>query len=98
MLDNNNTANASRGAQTENGLGLKGFNRTGREEAAAEVLRPKQDPAVVRRNILLIGIVLIAFCVMGYVAYQRSGLSFIPQASSGGGFGTSQPQMPAEPK
>lgn len=63
---------------SNNSLGLKGFNNVGREEGSTVILRPKVDPAVTRRNIFLIGLVILAFCLIGYVARQRSGVPFIP--------------------
>jgi hypothetical protein len=98
MLDNN-TIQKSKGAQTENSMGLKSFSSTGRDEAAVEILRPKTDPAVMRRTLLLIAVVIIAVLIMAKVAYQRSGLDFIPKADSGPSFGGGHSdQVPMDPK
>ena len=68
-------------------MGLRSFNRTGQENTTTEVLRRASTPADRRRNALLIVVALVAIVIMGALAYQRSGLSFIPSADSGEGIG-----------
>ncbi|MDX1933432.1 MAG: hypothetical protein SFU56_12555 [Capsulimonadales bacterium] len=63
-------------SQPTNSLGLKSFNQTGRNDTTTEVLRPKTDPAVVRRNFILIGLVVVAFLAAAYFVFQRSGLDW----------------------
>lgn len=80
-------------------MGLKSFSSTGREEAAVEILRPKTNPAILRRNLLLIAVVIIAALVMANIAYQRSGLSFIPTPDEGSSFsGSPSADMPMNPR
>lgn len=57
-----------------NSLGLRSFNQTGREDTTTEVLRPKTDPTVARRNMGLIAIVVVAFLISSYFVFLRSGL------------------------
>jgi multidrug efflux pump subunit AcrB len=61
-------------------LGLKGFNQVGREDSDNEVLKQQVDPAHRRRAAALIAVVLLLICVVSALAFQRSGLSFIPKA------------------
>jgi hypothetical protein len=65
------------------GSGFKGFNAVGREDIAAEVLRPQVDRAARQRAILLIGVVLVLLLVVGYIAYTRSHLSLTPTNENG---------------
>lgn len=84
MLDRKDTpagAEQRPEAGAGSGMGLKAFNRTGREDTTTEVLRPRRDPNAVRRNGVLIAVVVAAVCVLFYMAFQRSGLSLIPSAS-----------------
>ena len=78
------------GTSTENSIGMRGFNRTGREETTTQVLRPQRDPALLRRNMALIAVAVVAFLVVGYMAFERSGLSFadIFKADERGSIGT----------
>ena len=62
--------------------GFKGFNKTGREDTASVVLRPQVDAASRQRYALLIAVAVVLIAVMGYVAFSRSHLSFIPQSDS----------------
>jgi hypothetical protein len=72
-----------------NSLGLKAFNRTGREDTTTEVLRPKTDPAVARRNMGLIALVIVAFLCASYFVFLRSGLDLRSiTAETGKSFGT----------
>jgi hypothetical protein len=79
------------GASQENSMGLKAFNQTGREDTTHEVLRPKVDPSVRRRNAMLVVAVIAAAAIATFVAYQRSGLSLIPPSGENSpSFGTTQ--------
>jgi hypothetical protein len=49
------------------------MNKVGREDAAAEVLKPKLDAATKTRNMMLIGIVAIAVIGILVVQFARSG-------------------------
>lgn len=75
---------------TENSIGMRGFNRTGREETTKEVLRPQSSPALLRRNMALIAVTVVAVFIVGFLAYQRSGLSIndILKTDDHGSFGT----------
>jgi hypothetical protein len=80
---------------TENSIGMRGFNRTGREETTKEVLRPQSSPALVRRNMALIAVTVVAIFIVGFLAFQRSGLSFsdIFKTDDHGSFGTGAAQQ-----
>jgi fructose-1-phosphate kinase PfkB-like protein len=83
-----NKTNSS--ASEENSLGLKAFNRTGRDDTTREVLRQHVSPAVKQRNAVLIAIVVVALGCVGYLAYDRSGMSFadIMKQEESNSFGT----------
>jgi hypothetical protein len=74
VMENKPTTTA--GTPTENSIGMRGFNRTGREETTTQVLRPQRDPTLLRRNIALIAVAVVAFLFVGYMAFERSGLKF----------------------
>jgi hypothetical protein len=97
IMENKPTAT---GTSTENSIGMRGFNRTGREETTTQVLRPQQDPALVRRNVALIAVAVVAFVVGGYLAFERSGLSFadIFKSDEHGSFGTASDRAQQERK
>ncbi|GAB4453596.1 MAG: hypothetical protein OHK0029_06770 [Armatimonadaceae bacterium] len=78
-----------------NSMGLKAFNQTGREETTTNIIRPKKDPKVQQRNILLTVAIVIFFVVAAGIAFSRSGLNLneIFSAESGGTFGTAEVQQ-----
>ena len=52
---------------------LKGFTQTGRDDAAREILKPQRDPAYVKKATALALVVFVAFFVLGYLVFLRSG-------------------------
>jgi hypothetical protein len=89
MSDSSEKSDTGTAAGRPNSLGLKAFNQTGREDTTHEVLRPKVDPGVRRRNAMLVAAVIAAAAIATFVAYQRSGLSLIPRGDeTGASFGT----------
>jgi hypothetical protein len=92
MSDSSEKTDTGTEAGTQNSLGLKAFNQTGREDTTHEVLRPKVEPGVRRRNAMLVAAVVAAAAIATYVAYQRSGLSIIPQVDENSSHSIGQPQ------
>lgn len=72
MAESEKTSSAE---PTTNSLGLKAFNKTGREDTTTEIIKPQADPKVQQRNLLLIAVVIVAFVVAGYITFERSGLN-----------------------
>jgi hypothetical protein len=58
-----------------NSLGLKSFNATGREDTTTNIIKTKQDPKRVQRNVALIAVVIVAFMIAAVITFQRSGLT-----------------------
>ena len=65
-------------------MGLKAFNQVGQEEGTTEILRPKVSAAVRQQAIVLIAIVVVLIGVVGFMAFQRSGLPLIPKEDANG--------------
>ena len=65
--------------------GFKAFNNTGRDDTTTQVLRPQRSPQETRNRMALIAVVVLGVLLLGFVAYQRSGLSLIPSSNEEGG-------------
>lgn len=70
---------------------LKGFTQTGSNEAAREILKQQRDPAFVKKATALALVVFVAFFVLGYLVFLRSGKSLL----SGSGDNDRKFQPPA---
>jgi hypothetical protein len=85
MAESDNNSNAA----PTGSLGLKAFNQTGRDDTTTKIIRPKTDPKVRNRNLLLTAVVIVGMCVAVYIAFQRSGLTWEEITREGGSsFGT----------
>lgn len=62
---------------------LKGFTQTGRDDAAREILKPQRDPAFVKKATALALVVFVAFFVLGYLVFLRSGKSLLSGGDNG---------------
>ena len=88
----------ARSEQKSDSLNLKSFNSTGNDETTTDVLRQHVSPATKRRNATMLFVVALAVALLGYVAYQRSGLALIPQAETGRSFGSAADAASREQK
>ncbi len=61
-------------ATPTNSLGLRAFNATGRDETTTHIIKTKQDPKRILRNIALVAVVIVAFVIAAVITFQRSGL------------------------
>ncbi len=68
------TASNSSSKQPSGGDSLSGlgFNQTGREETAREVLKPQRDPAAGKRTVAIIAVVVLCLVALGAMTLQRS--------------------------
>ena len=62
---------------------LKGFTQTGSDKPAREILKPQRDPAYMKKAILLSLVVFVAFFVLGYLVFLRSGKSLLGGSGNG---------------
>lgn len=80
-------------AASTNSLGLKAFNQTGRDDTTNKIIRPKVDPQVRTRNMMLTAVVVVGMCIALYIAFIRSGINIndITREDTGGiGMGASK--------
>lgn len=80
----------SRATTPTNELGLRAFNATGRDDTTTNIIKTKQDPKRMQRNIALVAVVIVAFVIAAVITFQRSGLKIdeIFSSEHGASFGT----------
>jgi hypothetical protein len=65
--------------------GFKSFNNTGRDDTTTQVLRPQRSAQANKNRLVLIAVAIAAIFLLGFIAFQRSGLSLFPSSNEEGG-------------